>query len=141
MEFLPLNYELVLCWFYDKKLLPPKPTISDLYNFQEKNYTVISKIEILPILYALLKEGYLKKYNPNFSLDEKPLLPAFEEDDIFYITLKGKKYLENSKVERHKINTAEDANKKADRAILQSKIANTIAFLALIIALCEFFNN
>ena len=83
MEFLPLNYELVLCWFYDKKLLPPKPTISDLYNFQEKNYTVISKIEILPILYALLKEGYLKKYNPNFSLDEKPLLPAFEEDDIF----------------------------------------------------------
>lgn len=141
MEFLPLQHELVLSWFGNENLLPPKPTLDDLHNFQEKNYTFVDKVEIFPIVYALLKEGYLKKYNPNFSLDEKPLLPAFEEDDIFYITLKGKKYLENSKVERHKINTAEDANKKADRAILQSKIANTIAFLALIIALCEFFNN
>lgn len=141
MEFLPLQHELVLSWFGNENLLPPKPTLDDLHNFQEKNYTFVDKVEIFPIVYALLKEEYLGKFNPNFSLEENPRIFDFKDDDIFFITLKGRKYLENSKIEKRKIDIAEDSNKKADRALLQSKISNVIAFFALIISLCLFFKK
>ncbi|WP_462350614.1 hypothetical protein [Fusobacterium varium] len=143
MEFLPINFETILNILNKNK---NKLNFDDIF-FQIKNNPnyKIEVIELYPILYSLLKGGYINKYNSKNSVFNSYFI---EPDDILYITTKGKLYLTNitftkEHIDREKkhVQLAEEANLIAKKAKKEAKFANYVAIFSLLIAIIALFKK
>ncbi|GAA6326221.1 hypothetical protein F350042L8_33190 [Fusobacterium ulcerans] len=143
MEFLPISFETILNILNKNK---NKLNFDDIF-FQIKNNPnyKIEAIELYPILYSLLKDGYINKYNSKNSVFNSHFI---EPDDILYITTKGKLYLTNitftkEHIDREKkhVQLAEEANLIAKKAKKEAKFANYVAIFSLLIAIIALFKK